>query len=133
MHKVRGYPVKSTWIKAVQAGNYIECPLLTYHNVKKYYQETTETEKGHMNQSHKNVWSTKTNTVPFEECNTKTLQGKKQRDFYTNVYDVRENIFSNKTGQFPMRSRLGNKYIMVMVKIDSSEILVETMKIRNYE
>jgi len=30
MHAVRGYPVKSTWLKAVKAGNYIEWPLLTH-------------------------------------------------------------------------------------------------------
>jgi hypothetical protein len=41
---------------------------------------------------------------------------------------VRETMFSDQTGQFPTRSQRGNKYIMVMVEIDSNAILVEPMK-----
>ena len=40
MHAVCGYPVKSTWIKAVQAGNFIGWPLLTVRNVQKYFPKT---------------------------------------------------------------------------------------------
>ena len=58
------------------------------------------------------------------------LCSKKERNVYTRVYDVRETIVSDQTGQFPTRSPSGNKYIMVMVEIDSSGILVEPMKIR---
>jgi hypothetical protein len=43
MHAVCGYPVKSTWIKAIKAGNFIGWPLLTEKNVNKYYPETDET------------------------------------------------------------------------------------------
>ncbi len=38
-------------------------------------------------------------------------------------------MFSNQTGQFPIQPHCGNKYIMVMVEVDSNAILVETMKI----
>jgi hypothetical protein len=41
---------------------------------------------------------------------------------------ARKTMFSNQTGQFPMRSQKGNKYIMVMVDIDSNAILVEPTK-----
>ena len=129
MHAVCGYPVKSTWLAAVQAGNYVGWPLLTVRNIKKYYPESTETIKGHMNQSRKNVRSTKPKPAPLETCDTSRLRGKKERDIYTKVYDVRHTIFSDQTGQFPTRSLSGNKYIMVMVEIDSSGILVEPMKI----
>ncbi len=37
-------------------------------------------------------------------------------------------MFSNQTGQFPTQLQQGNKYIMVMVEIDSNAILVEPMK-----
>jgi hypothetical protein len=59
MHAVCGYPVKSTWLKAIKAGNYIGWPMLTDCNVNKYYPETSETSKGDMNQTRKNVHSTK--------------------------------------------------------------------------
>jgi hypothetical protein len=128
MHAVCGYPVKSTWIKAVKAGNFVGWPLLREKNINKYYPETDKTPKpkGHMNQQRKNVQSTK---KPFKVRNVAAaLHGKKVKDIFVKTYDVRETIFSNQTGQFPTRSQSGNKYIMVMVEIDSNAILVEPMK-----
>jgi hypothetical protein len=64
MHAVCGYPVKSKWIKAVKAGNFIGWPLLMEKNIAKYYPETDETPKGHMNQTCKNE------ATPFDICNS---------------------------------------------------------------
>jgi len=97
MHAVCGYQVKSTWLKAIAAGNFIGWPLLNVQNVKKYYPETTETPKGHMNQTPKNVRSTKV----FETRNGTPLKGKKFRDIGIHVYNVRETIFLDQTGKFP--------------------------------
>ncbi len=90
-----------------------------------------------MNQTQKNVQSTK--RAPMESFNSKEMHGKKVRDVYVKVYDAREATFSDQTGQFPTRSKSENKYIMVMVEIDSNAILVEPLKcckdaelIRNY-
>ena len=91
MHAVCGYPVKSTWLKAVNAGNYIGWPLLTKRNVNKYYPETTETPNGHMNQTRKNLQPTKAKPTtweqptqsPLEEPNTSQLTSKKVRDVFT--------------------------------------------------
>ena len=130
MHTVCGYPVKPTWIKAMKAGNFTGWPMLNKRNVAKYYPETTETPKGHLNQSRKNVRSTKPKKDPLEKTDTTTLQGKKVRDVYTKVYDVRNTVFSEQTSQFPTRSKLGNKYIMVTVEIDSNAILVNPIKNR---
>jgi hypothetical protein len=128
MHAVCGFPVKSTWLKAIKAGNYVGWPLLTKTNVKKYYPESTETPTGHLNQSRKNVRSTK--PKPLEEIHSNQLRGRKVKDIYVKVYDVRDTVFTDQTGQFPTRSKAGNKYIMVMVDIDSSGILVEPIKNR---
>eukprot|EP00956_Cyclotella_meneghiniana_P024798 scaffold50421_cov81-Cyclotella_meneghiniana.AAC.3 len=127
MHAVCGYPVKSTWIKAIKAGNFVGWPLLNEKNVNKYYPETTETDKGHMNQTRKNVRSTKPKATPLETSNTTSLRGKKMQDVYFKTYDPRETIFSDQTGKFPTQSQRNNKYIMVMVEIDSNAILVEPM------
>jgi hypothetical protein len=67
MHAVCGYPVKSTWTKTIKAGNFVGWPLLTEKNVNKYYPESNETQQGHMNQTRKNVRSTK--RQPLETCN----------------------------------------------------------------
>ena len=103
MHAVCGFPVKSMRIKAIKAGNYVGWPMLTERNVNKYYLETNETPTGHMAQARKNVRSTR--PKPMKEYKAHHLKGKKR----------------------------GNKYIMVMVEIDSSVIVVEPMKSRKDE
>ena len=94
MHAVCGYPVKSTRMKATKTDNFMGWPLLTETNVKKYYPETKETPKGHLNQTRKNVRSTRTSA--FKEPKTTQLKGKKVRDVYTKIYNVRETIFPTK-------------------------------------
>ncbi len=56
------------------------------------------------------------------------MRGKKVNDTYISTYKVRKTTFSDQTGQFPTQSKSGNKYIMIMVEINSSAILVEPMK-----
>ncbi len=107
--------------------------MLNERNVQKYYPETIETAKDHLNQTRKKVRSTKAKSAPLETCDTSQLQDKKVRDVYTKTYMVRETMFSDQTGQFPMHSQQGNKYIMVMVEINSNTILVEPMKSRKDE
>jgi hypothetical protein len=92
--------------------------------------ETSETSNGHMNQICKNVRSTKAKQTPLETCDTSQLHGKKVRDIYTTMYDIRETVFSDQIGQVPTCLQSGNKYIMVLVKINSNAILVEPMKSR---
>jgi hypothetical protein len=55
MHAVCGFLVKSTWLKAIKAGNYVGWPMLTEHNVQKYYPKTIKTAKGDLNQTRKNA------------------------------------------------------------------------------
>ena len=162
MHATCGYLVKSTWFKIIKAGIFTGSSIINERTITKDYPETTETPTGHLNQTQKNVRSTKdkatgkgtrtTTTIvdairhakaqkrgargtsvsadDFEMANTAQLKGKKVRDMYTKVYDVRETVFSDQTGQFPTRSQRGNKYLMVMVEIDSNAIIVEPLKNR---
>ena len=99
----------------------------------KYYPEAPETSKGHLNQTWKNVRSTKPKAVQFEEFQSPLLKGHKLQDIYTTVYDVRNTIFTDQTGKFPhcSLSLSGNNYLMVLVEIDSSAILVEPIKSRS--
>jgi hypothetical protein len=59
-------PGKSTWLKAIKAGNNMGLPMPNERNVHK----TIETAKGHLNQTRKNVSSTKAKTAPLETCDT---------------------------------------------------------------
>ncbi len=128
MHAICGYPVKLTWLKAIKVGNYVGCPMLMERNVHKYYPKATETAKGHLYQTRKNVRSTKEKPAPLETCDTSQLHGKKVCNVYTETYKVRETMVSSQMGQFPTQLQQGNKYIMVMVEIVSNTILVEPMK-----
>jgi hypothetical protein len=128
MHAICGYPVKLTWLNATKAGNYVGWLMLTECNVQKYYPKTIKTAKGHLNQTRKNVQSTKVKAAPLETWDTSHLHGKKVRNVYTQMYMVPETMFSNQTGQFSIQSCRGNKYIMVMVEINSNAILVKPVK-----
>ncbi len=35
MHAICGYPIKLTWLKAINVGNYVGSPMLTEHNVQR--------------------------------------------------------------------------------------------------
>jgi hypothetical protein len=96
MHAVCGYPVKSTWLQAIKAGNYVGWPMLTEQNISKYYPKTDKTLIGRMNQTRKNVQSTKVKRVLFEIAEYPEMRGKKVQDIYILTYNVRKTMFSDK-------------------------------------
>jgi hypothetical protein len=69
--------------------------MLTEPNIQKYNHKTTKTTKGHLNQTRKNVWSTKVKATPLETCDTSHLQGKRVCNVYTQNCMVRKTMFSN--------------------------------------
>ena len=59
VHACCGFPTKATWLKAIRKGNFVGWPLVTVENVNKYFPESEETQKGHMNHQRQGVRSTK--------------------------------------------------------------------------
>ena len=51
IHAAAGFPVKSTWLRAIKYGNFNTWLGLTYNNAAKYCPQSVETLKGHMVQS----------------------------------------------------------------------------------
>ncbi len=49
-------------------------------------------------------------------------------DVYMKTFNAKEAMYTDQTGRFPANSSSGNKYIMVIVKIDSNFIDAEPMK-----
>ena len=102
----------------------------------KHYPETDETPMGRLNQTRAHVRSTNPKRAALQESTAealKALVGKKEKDVYFKIIDTRDvkhTIYSDQTGQFPVRARSGNRYIMVMVEIDSNYVLVQPMKNR---
>ena len=66
----------------------------------------------------------------METPNVATLRGQKVCDVYNKVYDIYNTMFSDQMGQFPTHSQRSNKYIMVMVEINSNATLVEPLTSR---
>jgi hypothetical protein len=55
LHAAAEFPVESTWMQAINAGNYVTWPRLTPKTVSKHFPEFNEVQKGHMKQQHQKV------------------------------------------------------------------------------
>ncbi|EJK61557.1 hypothetical protein THAOC_17934, partial [Thalassiosira oceanica] len=64
---------------------------------------------------------------------TSNLRGKKILDVYIKVYEAKDTIFSDQTGRFSVTSQAGNKYIMLMVEIDSNAVLVDRSHVQSHQ
>ena len=53
----------------------------------------------------------------------------KKQDVYIQVWDMKDTMYSNQPGKFPVQSRLSNNYQAVMVHHASSTISVGSMKV----
>ena len=100
LHAACGFPVKSTWIKAIKRGNYVGWPFLTAEAVNKHFPESVETLKRHLNQTRQHIRSTQNFPTPTEEA-LESRRGKKKRDIYIKVFEARGTVYSDQTGRFP--------------------------------
>ena len=76
-------------------------PGLNVNKVNKYYPETLKTPKGHMQQVHKGVRSTKENVIVASDEDEKIIS-RKQHDIYVTVDQVRDTIYTDQTEKFPI-------------------------------
>ena len=53
---------------------------------------------------------------------------KRRGDVFVKIWDTKEKIYTDQTGGFPFQSNKGNRYLMVMVEVDSNYIDAEPMK-----
>ena len=75
------------------------------------------------------VRSTKKQLAVVEEkdnSNTHTPVRKKH-DIYVRIDQVRNTIYTNQTGKFPITSSIGKKYIMILCAMDGNVVLAEPM------
>ena len=102
-------------------------PFATTTTINIFYPKTKETPKGHLNQQRQGVRSTRKKLAAKLQVQAKQPLTKAQ-DVYVEVQDLKNTTYSDQTGCFPLSSYKGNKYIMVLVELDSSWILVEALK-----
>ena len=123
IHACLGFPTKATLLEAAREGRLLGIPFASPENIHKYFPESDETAKGHMEQQRQGVRSTK------EE----EKQIKREKDIQIKVWDLKSTTYSDQTGRFPFKSYQGYRYLMIMVEIDSSNILVEPLKSKESE
>jgi hypothetical protein len=140
LHRACFSPTMSTWTQAIEDNFFATWPGLTAEAVRKYLPKSLATAKGHLKATPKNLRSTTTtinqspsSTLPSTAMTTPSSPKEpnvRTHLVYAKVIEITGKVFSDQTGQFPVTSSKGNKYIMVVYDHDSSAILTEAMKNR---
>jgi hypothetical protein len=129
LHAACFSPVKSTWITSIKNGHFTSWPGLTEHDVEKRLSKSTSTTKGHLNQQRHNARKTKVKDPKVIMTEPDLDQGIKTQYIYAATIDAGQ-IYTDQTGKFPVVSRKGNKYIMILYDYDSNVILAQPIKDR---
>ena len=136
LHTAAGFPVNSTWLAAIRAGDFSSWTGLTFANAAKYCPVSEEALKGHLAKSRKGVWSTKREpplkTVSIDSLQdiTSQLLAVKSQELHFWVEPIIK-LNTDDIGPFPVRSRCGNRYIMLAYHIDTNTILVSAFQYLN--
>lgn len=121
-------PSKSTWINAIKRNYFLGWPGITVKAVRKHLTPSPATAKGHLDQTQKNQQSTKTD--PFSLPPELQDNIKHQVVAAAVIPIPTGKIYTDQTGQFPVISEAGNKYVFVLYDHDSNAILAEPIKNR---
>jgi hypothetical protein len=130
LHSAGGFPTKPSWLKAIHRGNYNSWPLINVKNVAKYFLESEETQKGHMQGQCQGVWSTKRmeSTLANDDKDLDSPSHDSKRDVLITVFNLRSTMYTDQTGKFPHISSHGNQYIMILHNVDSNSSWAEAIK-----
>eukprot|EP00804_Cyclotella_cryptica_P025742 CCRYP_002939-RA/>CCRYP_002939-RA protein AED:0.39 eAED:0.39 QI:0/-1/0/1/-1/1/1/0/222 len=122
LHAAAGFPVKSTSLAAINAGNFASSPGLTYANASTFCPSSNATIKGHLSQVRQGLRSTKPRPRPTHPLPTPPVSPSKELQVWS---DPISKLFANNMGHFPVRSRSGNQYIMLAYHCNSNTILIK--------
>ena len=114
LHASAGYPVPTTWIKAIKKGFYTTWPGISAKAVIKHLPKSVVTAKGHMTQTRQNIRSTR-----------------REHKVYAMLMDTADQIAMDLTGKFPVTSSRGHRYLLIVWDGDSNAIIAEPMKNRS--
>ncbi len=143
LHGSLGFPVTSTWCKAIDEGYYPTVPYLKSKSVCRFLDPSTITAKGHMDQQYANTRSTKPKAKPpptlinIDEHSEDFFPTDQLEHRTNHIYSACEpitgQVFSDQTGKFTPTSVSGNCYMMVIYVYDCNAILAEAMPNRTKE
>ena len=124
-----GYPVRSTWLKAIGSGHYSTWPGLTLANASNYFPNATATLLGHLVQKRQGVRSTKMKAPTSLQHQQHILPQVKSNELHVFVTPISK-LYTDDTGHFPVHARSGNRYIMIAYHCDANLILAEPFSSR---
>ena len=140
-HATMGYPVISTWGRAIDAGYFRGWPSLTSKRVRRHIKVTTETEMGHMDQQRQGTRSTKPKPTVIEETTPsledsmtlvpQTPTNDKTNHVYMTITDMAGKLYSDQTGRFPVTSNRGHCYVVIFYCVDGNYIKSFPIKSRH--
>jgi hypothetical protein len=129
LHKALFSPTKAAMLQAVKDGHLITWPGLTEDAINKHLKLTPDTAMGHLNQRRQKIRST--SKAPTEkQQQPDTDLGTKTHLVYTAVVDQGQ-LYTDLTGEFPVRSSKGNSYVMLCYIYDCNYIKVVPIKSRS--
>ena len=126
MHAAAGFPVKETWLEAVKNGHYDTWPGLTPAAIAKHCPDAIATQKGHMKKQRQNVRTTKVKVE--SNADETTAPFAKKKEIFIKIFNVRDTIHTDQTGNLPVTSSRGHKFLMVLVNVDGNFIDAEPVK-----
>jgi len=130
LHGALGFPPISTLRRAIVAGYLLSFPDLTEKSISKLPTQDT-TILGHIDQKRKNFQSTKAKPEEDEWSLTlKTHCATKTNDFFHNILNLKNTIYTDQTGKFNVRSIREFQYILVTYSYDANAILVRPLRTR---
>lgn len=130
-HAAMFSPTIDTLYKAFTLGYITNVPGVTAAAIKKYPPFSTATVKGHLDQTRKNVRSTKSHTEHSETIEElfplqlTTTEHNKANFCYTTIFEPTGKVYSDQTGNFQYTSSKGNNLLVIMYDYDSNAILAE--------
>ena len=111
-----------SWLDAIKAGNCDTFDGLTYSNVARYCPDSDETILGHLAQTRQNVRSSKPPPAARPPLARLPPPNDNKKEVFIEIYPLNK-LYSDDTGQFPVRACSGNQYVMIAYHMEGNLIL----------
>jgi hypothetical protein len=138
LHASAFSPAPSTLIDAITKNHFVTWPGLTTKAVQRHLPKSLATAQGHLDRQQRNTRTTKATPPASPEEIQQDLQPtpiqQRSNAVFTAYHLVGAHngvIYTDPTGAFPVTSRAGHKYLLVLYDFDSNAILAEPMKARS--
>jgi hypothetical protein len=155
LHACAGYPVLTTWTRAISNGNYRSWPNLSGATgpkwIRRHLPKSIETTMGHMKAIRSGTQSTKNtknkprievedvvdnNEEPDFEPPRSHIETAKNHQVACRAVEIHQSevkglVSSSLPGQFPFISNKGNNYIFAMYDFDTNSIIGKPIKSRD--